>query len=73
MLSFCFPAKACTLWAASGKAVISAVVSTIPYQERKAISNEHGILVKLLKECSSVDAALAKKKIIFKAGISYVG
>ena len=43
-----------------GLVVVSATVGSIPSKERRAMPHAGGILVKLLRECSSVDEALSK-------------
>lgn len=43
-----------------GLVVVSATVDSIPAARRKALPYTHGLLVKLLRSCASVDEALAK-------------
>jgi len=43
-----------------GLVVVSATVASIPSTERRAMPHVSGILVKLLRECASVDDALSK-------------
>jgi isopenicillin-N N-acyltransferase like protein len=43
-----------------GLVVVSATVGSIPSEERRAMPHTGGLLVRLLKECGSVDAALAR-------------
>ncbi|MBP2651696.1 MAG: peptidase acyl-coenzyme A:6-aminopenicillanic acid acyl-transferase [Firmicutes bacterium] len=44
----------------TGLVVISATAGSIPAEARRAMPHTGGVLVKLLKECSSVDEALAR-------------
>ncbi|MBP2654640.1 MAG: peptidase acyl-coenzyme A:6-aminopenicillanic acid acyl-transferase [Firmicutes bacterium] len=43
-----------------GLVAVSATVGSIPAEERRAMPHTGGVLVKLLKECGSVDEALAR-------------
>ena len=46
-----------------GLVVVSATAGSIPAEQRRAMPHTHGILVKLLKECSSVHEAVQKTEL----------
>ncbi|MEN6568169.1 MAG: carcinine hydrolase/isopenicillin-N N-acyltransferase family protein [Veillonellales bacterium] len=49
----------------NGLVVVSATVGSIPSEERRAMPHASGILIKLLKECRSVDDALTRTDLFF--------